>query len=209
MSLPVSEREPRWTAVDLTIYLRVLDLNIHIAVFFPLAFLCYFVINHPTKRKQRKEEWKPQKSALPMIFWSIYLSFRKCYCYNLILNCWTEASWAIRTTFGWWYMSEKIQPVLFFLDEMVKMHWRAEQRACLTICFKFNCSVLWHKDWETQHILDSYVCPFGFVAQRPTRVAENIRVRQKRDIRRLWLKLWPIKPRCPTDPLLSPSLSPF
>lgn len=53
---------------------------------------------------------------------------------------------------------------------------------------------------ETQRILDAHVCPFGLAVRRPTWVAEDIRVRQKRDLRRLRLKLWPIKPRCPADP---------
>lgn len=160
----------------------------------------------PTKRKQRKEEWKPKKKGFAYDF-LIYLAIISK---MLLLQSDSKLlDWSILSNpNNIWLMIHvwKNTASPFFLDEMVKMHWRAEQRACLTICFKFNCSVLWHKDWETQHILDSYVCPFGFVAQRPTRVAENIRVRQKRDIRRLWLKLWPIKPRCPTDPLLSPSL---
>ncbi len=83
-----------------------------------------------------------------------------------------------------------------------RMHWRA-RRTCLAICLKRNRGVLWQEDWETQRILDSRVCLFGLDAQRPTWVAEDIRVRQNRDLRRLWLKLWPIKPRCPADPSLS------
>lgn len=103
--------------------------------------------------------------------------------------------------FSWWYISGRERAVF----HTSRMHWWA-RRTCLTICFKCNRGVLWQEDWGTQRIPDSYVCPFGLATQRPTRVAEDIKVRQKRDLRRLWLELWPIKPSCPADPQLSESL---